>query len=152
MNRKSDIDWEELMSKACYRELRRYKYQLVDSYNQLIGITGYTVDTSYIKLNEDGLLEISRGYAWDGPSGPTIDTLDFMRGSIVHDALYQLIRIEKIPPHYKEYADLLLKKICLEDGMSSFRANYVYQAVKLFGGASAKPGSEKPDKIICVPV
>ncbi len=138
------------MHKAYYRKLKRYKYQLVEPYNIEIGIKGYAVDTFYLKLGADGKLEISKGYAWDGPSGPTIDTLDFMRGSLVHDALYQLICLKEIPPHYREYADLLLKKICLEDGMSSFRAGYVYLAVRLFGGASAKPGSEVPDEIICV--
>jgi hypothetical protein len=140
------------MRKACYRKLKHYKYQLVEPYDLVISITGYTVDTPYVKLYVDGRLEIPKGYAWDGPSGPTIDTPDFMRGSLVHDVLYQLIRIEKIPLQYKAYADLLLKKICLEDGMSSFRANYVYLSVKFFGGANAKPGSEKPDEIICVPV
>ena len=140
------------MDKACYRKLKHYKYQLMEPYNLAIGIKGYEIDTPYLKLDGDGQFEISKGYAWDGPSGPTVDTLNFMRGSLVHDALYQLIRMEKIAYHYKEYADLLLKKICLEDGMSNFRANYVYQAVKLFGGSAAKPGSEKPEKIICVPV
>jgi hypothetical protein len=139
------------MNKACYRKLKRYKYQLVEPYPIEIGIRGYAVDNPYLKLDVDGKLEIAKGYAWDGPSGPTVDTLTFMRGSLVHDALYQLIRFEEIPLRYREYADLLLKKICLEDGMSSFRAEYVYQAVRLFGGASAKPGSEEPDEIICVP-
>jgi hypothetical protein len=74
-----------------------------------------------------------------------------MRGSLVHDALYQLIRLQQIPLHYKNYADLLLKKICLEDGMTGFQANCVYLGVKYFGGASAKPASEKPDQIFCVP-
>lgn len=140
------------MNKACYRKLKRYKYQLTDDYKIEIGIKGYSVETTYLILNTTGELGITAGYAWDGPSGPTIDTLNFMRGSLVHDAMYQLIRIKEIPPHYKAYADLILKKICLEDGMSNFRANYVYQAVKLFGGASAKPDSEKPDQKICVPV
>jgi hypothetical protein len=140
------------MNKTCYRKLKRYKDQLEEPYKVEIGIKGYAIDTLYLKLDADGKLEVGEGYAWDGPSGPTIDTLNFMRGSLVHDALYQLIRIEEIPPRYREYADLLLKKMCLEDGMSKFRAEYVYQAVRLFGGASAKPGSEKPDEIKCVPV
>jgi hypothetical protein len=140
------------MNKACYRKLHRYKYQLTERCKIEIGIKEYTVDHDYLKLNADGVLEICEGYAWDGPSGPTLDTLDFMRGSLVHDAMYQLIRLEILPYRYKEYADLLLKKICLEDGMSKFRADYVYLAVKLFGGSRARPGSEKKDKIICVPV
>ena len=139
------------MNNVCYRKLRYYKYQLVKPYSLKLGILGFNIETPYIKLNPDGGLEIAKYYAWDGPSGPTIDTADFMRGSLVHDALYQLIRIEKIPYDYKDYADLLLKKICLEDGMSNFRASYVYQALKLFGGASAKPSSQKPDVHYCAP-
>lgn len=139
------------MNNVCYRKLKHYKYQLVEPYQLKIGITGYTIDTPYLKLDHEGNFVISRGYAWDGPSGPTIDTPDFMRGSLLHDALYQLIRMRALPYDYKEYADLLLKKVCLEDGMSNFRAGYVYLAVKWFGGWSAKPGTEAPNEIICVP-
>jgi hypothetical protein len=101
------------MRKACYRKLKRYKYQLVEPYGLDIGIKGYTVTTPYLTLDAEGHLEILKGYAWDGPSGPMIDTLESMRGALVHDALYQLIRLKKIPFRYKGYADLLLKKICL---------------------------------------
>ena len=140
------------MNKACYRKLRRYKYQLLEPYVLQIGIRGNDIDTPYLKLRPDGLLKIKKSYAWDGPSGPTIDTPDFMRGALVHDALYQLIRMEALAYRYKAFADLLLKKICLEDGMPSFRAGYVYLAVKLFGGAAARPGSEPPNENICVPL
>ena len=140
------------MNQACYRKLRRYKYQLTQAYAIDVGIKGYAIDTPYLKLDRQGNLTIQKSYAWDGPSGPTLDTLNFMRGSLVHDALYQLIRLQKLPYMYKAYADLLLKKHCLEDGMSKFRSGYVYLAVKLFGGAAAKPGSEQPDEVTCVPV
>ena len=139
------------MGKACYRKLHRYKYQLMGEYTLDVLIKGHELDTPYLRLGNDGLLMIKKGYAWDGPSGPTIDTLNFMRGSLVHDSLYQLIRMGKIPYSYKDHADRLLQKICIDDGMSKVRAWCVYQVVKRFGFISAKPGSEKPDKIICVP-
>jgi hypothetical protein len=60
---------------------------------------------------------ISKGYAWDGPSGPTIDTGNFMRGSLIHDALYQLMRTGNLPTSFRERADLLLRKTCIDDGM-----------------------------------
>ena len=85
-------------------------------------------------------------------SGPTVDTRTFMRGSLVHDALYQLMREEYLD--YKkdqEYANNLLKQICREDGMSKFRAWYVHRALRLFGEKAAKPSSNEKDKIICVP-
>jgi len=139
------------MNHACYRKLHGYKYQLMEQYSLDVAIKEYEIDTPYLSLGNDGILIIKKGYAWDGPSGPTIDTLNFMRGSLVHDAFYQLMRIEKMTPSYKDYADRLLQKICIEDGMSRFRAWYVFQGVRLFGGGNAKPDSEEPDEIICVP-
>lgn len=139
------------MDKACYRSIHRYKYQLVKPYPHNVEIEGHDIDTPYLGLNNEGILLMKKGYAWDGPSGPTIDTLNFMRGSLVHDALYQLIRMEKISYDLKDRADRILQEICRKDGMSSFRAWYVYHAVKMFGGSSAKPGRERPDKVVCVP-
>lgn len=140
------------MEKACYRNLKNYKYQLIKSYQIDTGIKGYEINTPFISLNSEGKMRISEKYAWDGPSGPTIDTLNFMRGSLVHDAFYQLIRLELIPFTLRDQTDKLLVKICKEDGMSSFRSWFVYNALKWFGGKAAKPGTEKPDKIICVSI
>jgi hypothetical protein len=92
-----------------------------------------------VTLSPDGTLFLASGYAWDGPSGPTFDTPDFMRGSLVHDGLYQLIRERHIPMDpYREQADRLLRAHCIEDGMSGLRAWYVYQAVRLRGDDSLK--------------
>ncbi len=98
------------MNKACYRELHGYKYQLMERYSFDVAIKEYEIDTPYLSLGNDGILIIKKGYAWDGPSGPTIDTLNFMRGSLVHDALYQLMRMGKILYSYKDHADRLLQK------------------------------------------
>ena len=68
-----------------------YKYQLKAEYVVQIDIKpAALIDIEYLALTPTGALTIRKGYAWDGPSGPTIDTLNFMRGSLVHDALYQL--------------------------------------------------------------
>jgi len=113
-----------------------YKYQLVESISLLTAICpGEDILTEYIDLYYDGHMIIRRGYAWDGPSGPTFDTKNFMRGSLVHDCLYQLMRQGKLLRSRREDADRLLKKICLEDGMSKLRAWWVYKGVRL--GASA---------------
>ena len=78
-------------------------------------------------------LKIKAGYAWDGPSGPTIDTKDFMIPSLVHDALYQLLRNGFIAPVGRIEADKELKRLCLSCGMPKWRSWYVYRAVR-FGG------------------
>jgi Protein of unknown function (DUF1353) len=139
--------------KACYRKLRKYEYQLMNDYAIQIDIKPIQdIEFTYLSLSSSGLLKMKKTYAWDGPSGPTIDTKDFMRGSLVHDALYQLMRLQSLDyEKYRKRADEILRGICLEDGMSKFRAWYVYQAVRIFAGGAARPSKKPEDKIICVP-
>ncbi|MFA5234451.1 MAG: hypothetical protein WC390_08645 [Sulfurimonas sp.] len=120
-----------------------YKYQLVEDYLASIAIyPNEHIKTPWIELTAAGLLTIKAGYAWDGPSGPAIDTRNFMRGSLVHDALYQLIREDHLTQVNREDADKTLYLICLEDGMSAFRAECVYETVRVFGRSSASPNHD----------
>jgi hypothetical protein len=48
-----------------------------------------------IHLTREGLFFVEGGYSSDGPSGPTIDTKDFMPGAMGwHDPVYELLRHE----------------------------------------------------------
>ena len=122
-----------------YKKRRKYKYNLhsVCTYH-----TGIKVEKEhksvFIEIGTDGFLTIHKGYAWDGPSGPTIDTKDFMRGSLVHDALYQLLREGVLDQKYRKRADEIIREICVEDGMWKPVAWLVYQGVHLFGGKHAR--------------
>jgi hypothetical protein len=131
------------MSCIAYKE--GYKYQIVEAYEVVIPIQpAQDIDTDYIKLSMNGELSLKKGYAWDGPSGPTIDTLNFMRGSLVHDALYQLMRLEELDKDtYRDQVDRLLQDMCKEDGMSSIRAWWVYMGVHLGGDPAADPANRK---------
>ena len=123
-----------------------YKYQLKEDFVTAIAIEpGAPIDTDYLALTRDGALTVKKGYAWDGPSGPTIDTPNFMRGSLVHDALYQLMRERLLDRDaYRDAADRLLQRMCREDGMSALRAWWVYQAVRIGGDPSADPANDRP--------
>ena len=136
-----------------YRE--GYKYQLAEDYGRQTSIFPVTcIVTPFLVLTTKGFLLIGRGYAYDGPSGPTFDTPSVMEGALVHDALYQLMRLELLSQCWRKEADLELKRICIESGyrryegkiMRAFvrtRAEYFYQAVKRFGGAAADPANKK---------
>lgn len=116
-----------------------YKYQLADSYEHWIDIRPEVAITDdFISLDVDGHLILHKGYACDGPSGPTFDTPAFIRGAFIHDAGYQLIRNGHLPEDCREYWDSLLYQVCREDGMSSMRAWYVHKAVRAFGLAAVK--------------
>lgn len=119
-----------------------YKYQVHEDETVQVNIYPVAdIDTKFISLSADGLLTIKAGYAFDGPSGPTVDTLNFMRGSLVHDALYQLMREKHISSFKnRKRADKILRDICREDGMSSIRAWWVYRGVRLGGKKSSITG------------
>ncbi|MSR13823.1 MAG: DUF1353 domain-containing protein [Gammaproteobacteria bacterium] len=128
-----------------------YKYQLKIEYvTQIETAPAQAIVTEYIELGSAGRLLIKKGYAWDGPSGPTIDTLNFMRGSLIHDALYQLIREGHLTEsQHRELADRILQRVCREDGMSALRSWWVYQGVRFGGNPAVDPANEK--KLIWAP-
>ena len=129
------------MKTISYR--RGYKYQLAEPYEINVAVLPERdVSTSHLRLSKDGKLVILDGYAWDGPSGPAIDTTNFMRGSLVHDVLYQLIRLGYLDLQWRDKADEILREICIEDGMSAARAWWVYASVKTFAARAARPSSE----------
>ena len=133
------------MAKPQIKYRSGYKYQLAEAHEVQVGIQpAGDVRTDFIDLSASGLLTVKKGYAWDGPSGPARDTKDFMRGSLVHDALYQLMRNSHIGQEWRKQADRELKKIVRQDGMSWFRAWFVHRAVRRAGGPAASPESRKP--------
>ena len=136
-----------------YRKLNTYKYQIRKDVTITTGILPeQAIETPFINLSAEGELMLKNGYAWDGPSGPAIDTPTFMRGSLVHDAFYQLMRASELDyKQYRDQADQLLRTLCLQDGMMRFRAAYVYQAVKWFGQNNAMPSPNPAGPLFTAP-
>lgn len=144
------------MEQMGYRKLTSYKYQVMEDYTIKINLKPLKrirpKVARFLSLSPHGVLSIKKNYAWDGPSGPTIDTKDFIRGSLVHDALYQLMR-ESVLDYkvHRQRADEIFRELLLEDSMCSFRAWYAYQAVHLFAEGGARPQPEQEPEIIYVP-
>lgn len=127
-----------------------YKYQLAKDYECYVNIHPIeAIITKFIELYPTGKLIIKAFYAWDGPSGPTIDTANFMRGSLIHDALFQLFRECKLNMVWYPQANIELRKACLEDGMSEIRAWYIYRSVNKFAASCADPKNDR--KILTAP-
>jgi len=119
-----------------------YKYQLYSKFTTTVDLEE-NVNSAYINMS-GGRLTIKSGYAWDGPSGPAFDTSNFMRGSLVHDVLYQLMREGLLPRTARKYADQLLRQMCREDGMSWVRAWWVYRGVRMFARRASLPSNSRP--------
>lgn len=127
-----------------YRE--GYAYQLAESYRTNVSpiVPLQAIDTDFVKLDLLGNLTISKGYAWNG-ADVIPDTPKVMRGSLLHDALYQLMRCGYLDPAvYRREADKLLRTACIEDGVLHAYAQAIYEAVRLGGGPAADPANERP--------
>ena len=131
-----------------YSKLKGYKYIVRKEITFLVPWLGE--EGASIWDNEEevlvhlysGLLTVYPGYCWDGPSGMTIDTKAFIKASLSHDVLYQMLRRKKIPLSCRKWADEYLRRFCIEYGMSKFRAGYVHKCVRLFGKKYAVNGVE----------
>ncbi|MDH3269800.1 MAG: hypothetical protein OEN56_00615 [Gemmatimonadota bacterium] len=133
------------MPVRCIRYRSGYKYQLRGEYVDWVAIRPErAIETEYVCLEEDGRVTLKGGYAWDGPSGPSIDTQTFMRGSLVHDALYQLMRLGELDAErWRDTTDRELQRMCRDDGMFWLRSVWVYFAVRWFGEPFASPAASK---------
>ncbi len=135
------------MPKLFYSDRQSYKYEVEEDIAFAIPVCIPIIfDHRYMRFEGStdvffpSWLTIKRGYAWDGPSGPAIDTKTFMRGSLGHDGLYQLCRMRILDPVViRPIADQCLHDWCREDGMWAIRAGWVKLAVKTFAQRAVRP-------------
>lgn len=122
-----------------------YRYVLAEQYDDVIPIhPTENIKTDFVVLLKNGYFVLRKGYASDGPSGPTIDTPTAMRGAFIHDAGYALIRAGLMPQSSRKEWDELYERCCLEDGMNPVRAWVHFKALRAFGWKAADPASENP--------
>ncbi|MEL6195592.1 MAG: DUF1353 domain-containing protein [Myxococcota bacterium] len=129
-----------------------WKYVLLDDY-QHRRVPGFENRSGRVTRGEDndvliemdnGQLTVRAGYAWNGASGPTVDTIDSMRASLVHDSLYQFVRDALAPNDDDEWsrlrkaADREFRLVLEEDGMGRIRRSLWYRAVRWFGGSAIR--------------
>ena len=113
-----------------------YKYQLREAYTHqlppaVVNFITAPITTRFISVTMTGLMSFNDAYAWDGPSGPTFDTKTFMRGSLVHDGGFQLIREgATLVQNAEEIAELVRP---LDHRMRAVPARYVASAPATIG-------------------
>ncbi len=140
------MDWKSPV-KISYKS--GYKYQTVDSPVRLRLQDlkpDVAVKAPFASLSRKGVLTIRGHYAWDGPSGPTIDTDNFMLGSLIHDCLYELIRNEFLPHYFWRFADRELDHVNELCGMSRIRRWWVRKGLAVARGRAALPKNRKKIK------
>jgi hypothetical protein len=105
------------------------------------------VGNAFVGLAADGVLTIAADYAWDGASGPVPQTRRVMRASVIHDALYQLMREHELAPAWRKAADQVFRDTCIADGMPRLIAWTYYAAVRAFGARHIDPKTRRPELV-----
>ena len=126
------VDWKYVLIKTYIHTLPRRL--CLDKIHSVCGSSGQRMLT----LDRDHVIFHS-GYFWDGASGLTFDTASSMRASLVHDGLYQAMRLGWLPQSARPAADREFRSILRADGMPAPRRLVWYAAVRLLGAPYARP-------------
>lgn len=117
----------------------RYKFKIEENFSIKLPYKIADFEHDYAE-SKDGVLTIKKGYAWDGASGPVINTQNTLIASLVHDVLYQAMRLNLIKSNNenKKIADKNFFEILKMNGVNTVRRKVWYLAVRLFGKKSTK--------------
>lgn len=140
----------------------RYKYELLKEEEFAVKMSavtrrrmrGWGLKPGDVRHNANGLVnwhwshekactvKVRHGYGWDGPSGLTWDRDENMFGSLLHDALYGMMRDGLLPQTCRKWADRAMMNVCKRRGMTWLvRAIYELTLGK-FGGFAARTGAD----------
>lgn len=114
-----------------------------------------TVYHKYIQIHSK-FLSLRAYYFWDGSSLPFKWMYKFIydadktckRASLFHDAAYQLMRLGLLDRAYRKWVDQEYRRLCIKDGMSKWKANLRYKALRAFGKSATMPRKNPKGKII----
>lgn len=117
-------------------------YQLVEPVQYQSDILGYSAQGDQYTIHDDGLIEIKRWFAWDGPTN-AIKTRRFVAGSLIHDVLCHAINQGWLPVEVQPMADMEMLRINETQKMPWLRRRLTYRAVRLYQSHKKKKYKEK---------
>ena len=110
--------WKFQVTSTCFYKLTMLSN--IRPFAHCITKSGQTVKFPVIAGKGD-VIVFYDGYSWDGASGPAIDTSNTRRASLVHDGLYQAMRLGQLSRNQKGAADAEMMQILKDEGMSGLR-------------------------------
>lgn len=121
-----------------------YRYKLDDVYAHELPFHAFDAKQvgTWVSL-VDNRLVISNGYAWDGAStGLPWTPKKWLRPSLVHDALYQLIREGQLAMAFRKDADTVFYQLLRENRVNLVLATVAYWAVRICGNYFLRKGRQ----------
>ena len=112
-----------------YESLRDWKYRVLKGFTHKTDIKPTTaLVSSFSSLGTDGLITVEKGFCWDGMSGG-VDTENSMLASLLHDIGCNYRAAGWLTDKEIDQFDDLYHTVCLEEGMSKFRASLQFAAI-----------------------
>tara|TARA_R110000765_G_scaffold52400_3_gene105412 strand:- start:240 stop:695 length:456 start_codon:yes stop_codon:yes gene_type:complete len=127
----------QVQSTALFEFEPRHRLDLGNGLYQAARITSDFTGVPLVLIRPDHAW-IYPSYCWDGPSGPAIDTEDFLDGSLIHDALCQAIDLGLIDRKNQRKADGIMRRVNRSNGMGKFRAWYSWASVRAYRAYKTK--------------
>lgn len=120
-----------------------YRYKLDEAYLHELPFDVFDASINGWVVIVDHRLAVANGYAWDGAStGLPWTPKKWLRPSLVHDALYQLIREGQLPMERRADADMVFYQLLRENQVNVLLAFPAYLAVRLFGNYFLRKGKK----------
>lgn len=111
---------------------RGYKYVVAEKFKVQTAILTFSVKDVLTELEPNGILTVNAWYAWDGNSGPCVDTISSMEASCVHDVLCDYINMGWLPQYLQPIADQEYYILCTKKGMWWRRARARLLAIRWY--------------------
>jgi len=125
------------------RYKRGFKFVTVGIVTEYVGIfPPKSICFEWGLLSINGYLTVKDEYPWNGMSGIPLNIKSSVRGVLIHDVLYRLIRLGLLDIKWKTPGDEVLRKFCIEDGMWKWVADTIFAAVQRWGLSSTGPKAE----------
>ncbi len=89
-----------------------------------------TITSDFFIFHSNGRIDVFKGFCWDGPTGG-FDTKNAMLASLLHDIGCILRERGLLTDQEIDQFDDLYYTVCREEGMSKFRAGYMFAAISI---------------------
>ena len=87
-----------------------------------------TITSDFFIFHGNGRIDVLKGFCWDGPTGG-LDTPNTMLASLLHDIGCIMRERGQLTDEQIDQFDDLYYTICVEEGMTKFRAGIQFAAI-----------------------
>ena len=132
---------------------KKYHFILVKDFQITLPKDVGQFETDFFKVHNFELT-LKAGYSWNIEGLALFEAENLVLSSLVHNALYQLLKSRSIGMRFRKMSDKIFLKLAKESRVNFFRRRFIYRFYRIFGKFKLKftknpcPLKLEADKII----